>query len=497
MGSHKMRTVSGSWVRFACCSVALSSLLAACGGGGGPGSRTTPSTVPRHRRRPVAHRPPPPTTHRRSPAQLRRGHRRPELFLQTQRIGRGQGQGHVHDCEQARVGGVRRRHGRAHRHAGDEGCRRLRGDRDRGDRRQKPSPPCPRSRITVAAAAAPPTVSRSPGRRRRRTQTVRRSRTCRVTRSTTASQSGNYTDSVAVTNAGLTRYALATLPKGTVYIAMTAVNAAGAESDFSKEVDCHGELSSIVRSNSIETCDEAPAPAGASITAVIAGCFRSSVDEYQPSGGCSDAVTRRAASAAGQVSVRVTPSRRATSVFASTLTPHPGAKCQNHSRRWARRHTTSSVTRSLRRRRSYTQVRRWRHRVIEPLVARVARHHPHRILGRLERFDTRLRVLEPQEVSRRDGLVFAVHPQRVVRGRAAEVIPPAPLGVIREGARVDEDRQPRSAQRERQGIGMAVRRNREITERARVRDDTYFLGCLKILTQYVVATLGKLPPHGQ
>lgn len=49
-------------------------------------------------------------------------------------------------------------------------------------------------------------------------------------------QTGNYTSSVSVTNAGLTRYELDSLPKGTVYIAMTAVNAAGAESDFSKEV---------------------------------------------------------------------------------------------------------------------------------------------------------------------------------------------------------------------------------------------------------------------
>jgi putative Ig domain-containing protein len=49
-------------------------------------------------------------------------------------------------------------------------------------------------------------------------------------------QSGNYSDSVAVNSAGLTRYELDSLPKGTVYLAMTAVNAAGAESDFSKEV---------------------------------------------------------------------------------------------------------------------------------------------------------------------------------------------------------------------------------------------------------------------
>ena len=48
--------------------------------------------------------------------------------------------------------------------------------------------------------------------------------------------SGDYTASVAVNNAGLTRYQVDTLPKGKIYIAMTAVNAAGAESDFSKEV---------------------------------------------------------------------------------------------------------------------------------------------------------------------------------------------------------------------------------------------------------------------
>jgi hypothetical protein len=47
---------------------------------------------------------------------------------------------------------------------------------------------------------------------------------------------GQYTDSVAVNTAGVTSYSLESLPKGTVYIAMTAVNAEGAESDFSQEV---------------------------------------------------------------------------------------------------------------------------------------------------------------------------------------------------------------------------------------------------------------------
>ena len=49
-------------------------------------------------------------------------------------------------------------------------------------------------------------------------------------------QAGSYTDSVAVSSAGVTSFALDALPKGKVYIAMTAVNAAGAESDFSSEV---------------------------------------------------------------------------------------------------------------------------------------------------------------------------------------------------------------------------------------------------------------------
>jgi len=49
-------------------------------------------------------------------------------------------------------------------------------------------------------------------------------------------EAGKYTNSLAVNSAGVTRYDLDSLPKGTVYLAMTAVNTAGAESDFSKEV---------------------------------------------------------------------------------------------------------------------------------------------------------------------------------------------------------------------------------------------------------------------
>jgi hypothetical protein len=49
-------------------------------------------------------------------------------------------------------------------------------------------------------------------------------------------ESQNYTENVAIDNPGLTRYTLDSLPAGTLYIAMTAYNAAGAESPFSQEV---------------------------------------------------------------------------------------------------------------------------------------------------------------------------------------------------------------------------------------------------------------------
>lgn len=48
--------------------------------------------------------------------------------------------------------------------------------------------------------------------------------------------SKDYTQTVDVKNAGMTRYQLDSMPSGKIYIAMTAVNTAGAESDFSSEV---------------------------------------------------------------------------------------------------------------------------------------------------------------------------------------------------------------------------------------------------------------------
>ena len=48
--------------------------------------------------------------------------------------------------------------------------------------------------------------------------------------------SKNYSESLAVNTAGVTSYQVEGLPAGKLYFAMTAVNAAGAESDYSSEV---------------------------------------------------------------------------------------------------------------------------------------------------------------------------------------------------------------------------------------------------------------------
>ncbi len=48
--------------------------------------------------------------------------------------------------------------------------------------------------------------------------------------------SKSYTQSISVSNPGLTRYVLESLPTGKHYIAMTAYNTSGAESEFSPEV---------------------------------------------------------------------------------------------------------------------------------------------------------------------------------------------------------------------------------------------------------------------
>ena len=45
-----------------------------------------------------------------------------------------------------------------------------------------------------------------------------------------------YSETIAVSNPGLTRFVIESLPPGTHYVAMTAYNTSGAESDYSEEV---------------------------------------------------------------------------------------------------------------------------------------------------------------------------------------------------------------------------------------------------------------------
>ncbi len=49
-------------------------------------------------------------------------------------------------------------------------------------------------------------------------------------------QSGQYTASVAISNPGLVRYVIESLPPGKYFFAMVAVNSVGNESDASPEV---------------------------------------------------------------------------------------------------------------------------------------------------------------------------------------------------------------------------------------------------------------------
>jgi hypothetical protein len=69
----------------------------------------------------------------------------------------------------------------------------------------------------------------------------------------------------------------------------------------------------------------------------------------------------------------------------------------------------------------------------------------------------RLRLPDPHEVAPRQRLVLAVHGDGVVRGRAAEILPPRPLGVIGVSARICQELHSRDRQRECQGIGVAMR----------------------------------------
>ena len=116
------------------------------------------------------------------------------------------------------------------------------------------------------------------------------------------------------------------------------------------------------------------------------------------------------------------------------------------------------------------------HRVVEPLVAVVLADETLPLRAGFEFDAARARMVGPHEVAGLHRLVLAVDAHGVVRQRAAEVAPPAGLGVIRVGARVDEDLAIADVEHERQRVGVAVRRDAQIPERPRIHQQPHLVG---------------------
>jgi hypothetical protein len=226
-----MRTVTGSWIRFACCSVVLSSLLAACGGGGGGSSGGSTSTQ----------------TSPETPV-VSAGNTAPTISgtaTATATVGKGYSfTPTAADPDKDTVSfTIANKPAWAAFDAKTGALSGTPASKDVGAYSGieiaatdgKAVTALPAFAITVSAAVATNgvAVSWTPPTQNADGSTLTDLSGYKIHYGT---QAGDYTDSVAVNTAGVTSYTLDSLPKGTVYIAMTAVNAAGAESDFSKEV---------------------------------------------------------------------------------------------------------------------------------------------------------------------------------------------------------------------------------------------------------------------
>jgi hypothetical protein len=241
-----MRAFSGSWIRFACCSVVFSSLLAACGGGASSGSTsaqtTTPST-PVSDAAPASPTPPPVAS---SPAPG--GNNAPTISGTAQGSATpGQGYSFTPSAADADKDAVTftiaNKPSWAAFNAVTGALTGTPAAKDAGAYAGieiaatdgKAVTALPAFAITVAAAVATNNVSLSwtPPTQNADGSTLTDLSGYKIHYGI---ESGNYSGSVTVSNAGLTRYDLDSLPKGKIFIAMTAMNTAGAESDFSKEV---------------------------------------------------------------------------------------------------------------------------------------------------------------------------------------------------------------------------------------------------------------------
>jgi hypothetical protein len=233
-----MRTAQGSWIRFACCSVILSASLAACGGGGSGTADSAESTAP-----PTATPTPTPT-----PAPAPAGNSAPKIAgAALTSVAPGVAYSFKPTATDADQDTVTFTIANKPKWAAfDPATGLLSGTPAAADAGAysgieiaatdgEAVTALPAFNITVAAGVTAKTVSLAwtPPTQNDDGSTLTDLSGYKIHYGTA---SKSYSQSLPVENAGLTRYDIDTLPKGTIYIAMTAVNAAGAESDFSSEV---------------------------------------------------------------------------------------------------------------------------------------------------------------------------------------------------------------------------------------------------------------------
>jgi hypothetical protein len=239
-----MRTFNGSWIRFAFCSVVLSSTLAACGGDGSGASTSAQTTTPET---PVVTEPSP-TTPTPTPATPGASNAAPTIAGTAQAtVTVGQGYSFnptATDSDKDTISfTIANKPSWAAFNATTGALTGTPASKDVGSYSGieiaatdgKSVTALPAFAITVAAAIATNNVevAWTPPTQNADGSTLTDLSGYKIHY---GAASGNYTGTVSVNNAGVTRYALDTLPKGTLFLAMTAVNTAGAESDFSKEV---------------------------------------------------------------------------------------------------------------------------------------------------------------------------------------------------------------------------------------------------------------------
>ena len=238
-----MRTFSGSWIRFACCSVILCTTLAACGGGDS-GATTSAQTAPPATSPPVTAPIAPPTVPAPTP-----GNNAPTISGSAQpSVTVGQAYEFKPTAADADKDTVTFTIANKPAWAAfDVTTGALTGTPVASDvgafsgieiaaTDGKDVTALPKFAITVAAAspgAKSVSVAWTPPTQNDDGSTLTDLSGYKIHYGTT---SQNYTESVSLTNAGLTTYQLDSVPSGKIYIAMTAVNAAGAESDYSSEV---------------------------------------------------------------------------------------------------------------------------------------------------------------------------------------------------------------------------------------------------------------------